>query len=122
MIFAFSIMMVYLVGGWFHTNATLLTIEEIKRNFRFYPKHYCMPPRWMRKFFNMKKREIPKYLCYRMYLYAATFLWAFISFIISLLSQFNELTMAIVGYLPLVYLFPDIVVFLIFRWIYIKFT
>ena len=122
MMWALYMMAFYLVGGWFHTDAILLTIDEIKTNFRFYPKHYCMPPRWMRKFFKMKKREIPKFLCYRLYVCFAAFLWAFIGFIIAFVSQFNVVIIALVWFLPCFYLIPDIIVFLILRWIYIKFT
>ena len=50
-----------------HKNHMKLAIEDIKTNFRFFPKHYAMPPRWIRKHFNLRKNEIPKFCLFGLY-------------------------------------------------------
>lgn len=42
--------------------------KEVRTNFKFYPKHYIMPPRWIRKMFSLPKREMAKYLVFHLYL------------------------------------------------------
>lgn len=38
-------------------------IKEIGVNRRYYPKHYAIPRRWIRKVFELEKREIPRFIC-----------------------------------------------------------
>ena len=40
--------------------------KNIRTNFKFYPKRYIMPPRWMRKIFSLPKKEMPKFLFCRL--------------------------------------------------------
>ena len=50
-----------------HKRHMKLAIEDIRINFRFFPKHYAMPPRWIRKHFNLRKKEIPKFCLFGLY-------------------------------------------------------
>ncbi len=43
-------------------NSTIGMINEIGINARFYPKQYTTLPNSIRKFFNIKNKEIPKFL------------------------------------------------------------
>lgn len=45
-------------------NMTVNMIEDIGINHRsrYYPKHYIAPKKWMRKFFHINQRVIPRYL------------------------------------------------------------
>lgn len=43
--------------------------REIEKNgisFRYYPKHYIAPKRWIRNLFHIKKHKIPRYLYYEL--------------------------------------------------------
>ncbi len=70
-------------------------IEEIKTNFRFFPKHYVLPPRWIRKRFKLKKEEIPKFLLCRL---LGSTLCFILSFIMPFAFLFTQLVPAI-GYI-----------------------
>ncbi len=45
----------YLLISFFIKNSAIEMIEQIGRNSKLYPKHYCMPSPWMRKCFKLKK-------------------------------------------------------------------
>lgn len=47
------------------------SIKEVKTNFKFFPRHYSMPPKWIRKLYHLKKAKIPKYLLFMLYLSVA---------------------------------------------------
>ena len=40
-------------------------IKEIGTVSRYFPKHYMAPPKWMRRFFQIRHRVIPRYLYFR---------------------------------------------------------
>lgn len=40
--------------------------KDIRTNFKFYPRHYMMPPIWMRNIFSLPKKEMPKFLVCRL--------------------------------------------------------
>lgn len=44
-------------------NFAIGMIKEIGINRRYYPKHYAIPRRWIRKVFELEKREIPRFIC-----------------------------------------------------------
>ena len=79
---------------WFYyitRNRATFMINEIKTNFKFYPKHYSMPPKWIRKHFNLKKAEIPKFLLLRLYWAIAILAFIPATVIVCLISQLNAL-------------------------------
>lgn len=67
----FGVIFVLIGGGllqffcWW--NATRGMINENHINQKFYPKHYTVPSRFIKKFFMIKKQKIPKYLYYMCY-------------------------------------------------------
>ena len=50
-------------------NMTVNMIEDIGINHRsrYYPKHYIAPQKWMRKFFHINQRVIPRYLYFELF-------------------------------------------------------
>lgn len=50
-------------------NMTVNMIEDIGINHRsrYYPKHYIAPKKWMRKFFHINQRVIPRYLYFELF-------------------------------------------------------
>lgn len=49
-------------------NSTVGMIERTGTNTRYYPKHYIVPQRWVKKLFGIKDRVIPKYLYRELFL------------------------------------------------------
>ena len=49
---------------------TTKLIEDIGINHRsrYYPKHFIAPKKWMRKFFHINQRVIPRYLYFELYI------------------------------------------------------
>lgn len=47
-------------------NSTVGMIKEIGIDSRYYPKHYIIPKRWMRNFFHINQRTIPRYLYFEL--------------------------------------------------------
>lgn len=45
-----------------YKNSAIRANKDIRTNFTFYPRHYMMPPRWMRKIFSLPKKEMAKFL------------------------------------------------------------
>lgn len=46
-------------------NSASNVLKDICINSRYYPKHYCSVPKWMRNFFNIKQKTIPKFIYFR---------------------------------------------------------
>ena len=57
----------YFASSSFFKDLATGEISEIKINFRLYPRHYCMPPSWIRKLFKLPKVKIPKFLLIELY-------------------------------------------------------
>ena len=49
-------------------NSAINATKEICINSRYYPKHYCHTPSWIKKFFKVKQNSIPKFICFEFYL------------------------------------------------------
>ena len=47
-------------------NSAVAMIKEIGINSRYYPKHYITPKRWMRNFYHVTQRMIPRYLYFEL--------------------------------------------------------
>ena len=53
---------------FYNKSFTIEMIKEICINPPYYPKHYCIVPRWIKKCFKVKQRMIPKFLCFEFYI------------------------------------------------------
>lgn len=51
-----------------YRGAALHGEKDIRTNMKFYPRHYAVPPRWMRKLFSLSKRDMAKFLIFHLYL------------------------------------------------------
>lgn len=49
-------------------NSSIGMIESVGKTSRHYPKWYIRPARWVRKLFNIKQHEIPRYLYFELFL------------------------------------------------------
>ena len=75
--------------------ASILFIKEVGINFRHYPSWYFDPPKWMRKFFKLKSRQmIPKFLYGEFYLTIFFCLFGLTNFVLYI-CQGNNLLSAI---------------------------
>lgn len=54
------------MGSFAHRSAAINGDREVRINFKYYPKHYSTPPRWMRKLFSLPKREMANYLVFQL--------------------------------------------------------
>lgn len=53
------------LSGMACRNSAFEMIKEIGTVSRYFPKHYKAPPKWMRRFFQIRQRVIPRYLYFR---------------------------------------------------------
>ena len=70
------------MGSLGYRGAALHGDKEIRTNMKFYPRHYAVPPRWMRKLFSLPKRDMAKYLIFHLYLSLGYAVLAIVCFII----------------------------------------
>ena len=116
---ALGLSIVYIIGFYRYYRITAkLEIEKIKTNFKFYPKHYVLPPRWIRKHFKLKKKSIPKFIMFRLYLAVAFIALIPITIIIFLLPIVNATFMYWMPFGLIFFAFVDVVVFEILCSIY----
>lgn len=86
--------------GWYGTAiSSRKIIKEVGFHKKYYPKRYIMPSRRFRKFFKLKKIEIPKWL-YLEFCMSFVYIGLFVAFLLSYL------------------LFNKAIVFQAFIWIY----
>ena len=111
---------VYVLLYFFFRNSAIGMIDEIKTNFKLFPKHYTLPPRWMRKHFKLKKSEIPKYLFFRLCVSMFFGLLTPVVCVVCLFSQFNACVVGAMVLLPCAFVIPDTVVFIIMSRIFKK--
>lgn len=50
-----------------HVKSSKNADKEIRTNSKFYPMHYMIPPRWLRKMFSLTKKEMAKFLVWQLY-------------------------------------------------------
>lgn len=120
MIAAASVLLLYTLLYLVIKDTTINSINKIKRNFKYYPKHYCMPSRWMRKHFKLPKREIPKFLCFRLYESAACIALIPVMFFVLLFTQFNEYVASGIIFVSAMFFLLDQIVWLILSSIFEK--
>jgi len=114
------ILVQYVLFHCFFKNSAINMIDDVKTSFRFYPKHYLLPPRWIRKLYGLKKKEIPKYLLYRLYVSLAFLLLIPINIFVLLISQINPFFSSIMILMPCVYIVLDSFIFIIVSRIFKK--
>lgn len=85
-------------------------IKEIGTIWSFYPKHYTIPPAWMQKQLRIKKKEILKYCCFKVYMANAYLFLLFINCSIYILSGFDVPTGVILYYILIGILGVDIII------------
>lgn len=42
--------------------------KVVRTNSKYYPKHYAIPSRWLRRLFSLPKRDMAKYFVFHLYL------------------------------------------------------
>ena len=94
-------------------STTKIEIEDIKTNLKYFPKHYIMPPRWIRKHFNLRKAYIPKFLLFRLYLAISFLILGPISAIICLIIKPNWYFVQAMFFTPQIFYVIDLIVFFI---------
>ena len=104
----------------FFRSTAKIKIDEIKTNFKYFPKQYSLPPRWMRKHFKLQKAEIPKFLLFRLYLAISYGVLAPISVIVGIITQFDSHVLRIMAFSSVLFVIPDSVVFIIMSHLFEK--
>ena len=100
--------------------SSLNMIKEVRTNFRLFPKHYALPPRWVRKFFGLKKDEIPKYTLVRLYVALIFGIMVFISPFVCLFTSCNADVIYYMTFVPCLFVLPDLIVYIIVLHIFKK--
>lgn len=100
-------------------NIAVSAIEETGTNSYLYPKHFIVPKRWIKKFFKIKDRVIPKYLYFELYLSLFFLIYAMVSIAISIAFNgskiVSEILIAIIYGLEITGLILNAVMSLIFK-------
>lgn len=82
----FKFIFVYLGVAWLSyascRRSALGMIKQIGTVSRYFPKHYMVPPKWMKKFFRIRQRVIPRYLCFELLVSLACLFFGLINSII----------------------------------------
>ena len=73
--------------GWY---ANSVSTKKVGIRIKFYPAHYIMPSRKMRKIFKLDKKEIPKWMYFSLYL-SFVYIILFLIFVLYVLID-DELT------------------------------
>lgn len=107
----------YLLLFLFYRNSAITAIEEIKTNFKFFPKYYSLPPRWLRNFFKLPNSEVPTFLHFRLWISFIHLCLAFLASIIHILTMgntaINSVVVAIILFTPCVFGILDTISFCI---------
>ena len=90
--------------------STIFTANQIKTNFKYYPKHYVLPPRWLRKHYKLKKTEIPKYWLFRLYVAFVIKILSPVATLVALFSLLNSTVVSALIFFPPVILLPDLLI------------
>lgn len=107
-----------LMSSYGCVNSTKIMIKEIGINEKFYPQQYIMPHRKIRRIFNLKKREIPKWLYFQLFM-SMVFVGLFLfSTTIYLGTDGNKLLAVILIYIYILLMSADLIYFLICAAIY----
>lgn len=77
-----------------YANLTKNADKEIRINFKFYPKHYMMPPHWLRKMFSLTKREMAKFLVLQLYFSIASIAIGTINAVLFLVNSSTSVNIA----------------------------
>ena len=94
-------------------------IKEIKTNFKYYPKCYRKPHRWIRKHFQLGHLEIPNFIILRLYIAILFLILAPIFGILSIIPQFKVIIFNIAVLIPVIIVFSEGIVFMIL-WFHYK--
>ncbi len=99
--------------------ATRTALKEIGINEKYYPKHYILPGRKIRKLFGLNKREIPKWL-YADFILPIIFILCLLAFLLVFSNMQNRLLvfhtfMRIYSVILVVYMLKYIICFLMFK-------
>ena len=75
--------------GWYANSLSIRRIiKKVGIRIKFYPAHYIMPSRKMRKIFKLDKKEIPKWTYLSLYL---SFVYIILFLVFSIFLQFNRI-------------------------------
>ena len=110
----------YILTCFFFRNSARAMIDDIKINSKLYSKYYCMPAKYIRMLFGLKKEKIPTYLYFRLYISIIFGFLAPTTSIICLATQFNPLATGIMLFIPPVFTLVDTPPFLIMSHIFKK--
>lgn len=102
----------------FYRVTAIDSINQISRHSKFYPKHFTTPPGWLKKCFNLKKSEIPKFLCFRLVASLGFAVAAVVVLLIYVIVQPNETGLMILLFAPCAFLIPDNIQFYICQHIF----
>lgn len=108
----------FLLSCEFYRNSTKNTIKNLMTNMDLYPKHYAIPPRFIRSIFSLKKRMLPRFICFRLY---QTLAWPIVGIVCILLLSFAASLPNYDAYSKVVFMFLysffliDTTVFVIFH-------
>lgn len=83
----------YLLGGACSTIGTKKALKEICFHREYYPKRYIMPGRRFRKFFRLRKSEIPKWI-YIEFCMTFVYIALFVVFLLLYVLLYNKLLVA----------------------------
>ena len=90
------------------------SLKNMRFNPSFFPKHYAMPPIWMRKHFNLKKAMVPKYIFATLYISAIHGVLSFVLPLVFAFSGFNEKLYLWIAMVPLCSAMFALIIYFIF--------
>ena len=114
----FGFICFFLLSCEFYRSTTKNTVKDLMTNMNLYPKHYAIPPRFIRSIFSLKKRMLPRFICFRLY---QTLVWPIVGIICIVLLSFAsslpyfETYYTVVFIVIFSYFLVDTTVFVIFH-------
>ena len=73
-------------------NRTRGAVADAGHHYGSFPKHYACPPRWLRKFFKLKKEYIPRCLIFEFYVSLVIFSMLFVLPVAWACTKFDDKT------------------------------
>ena len=105
--------------GWYANSLSIRRIiKKVGIRIKFYPAHYIMPSRKMRKIFKLDKKEIPKWTYLSLYLSFVYIILFLVFLILFLLLDAKVMVMDVFHTVYIIFMWMDVIYSTIFIFLY----
>ena len=105
--------------GWYANSLSIRRIiKKVGIRIKFYPAHYIMPSRKMRKIFKLDKKEIPKWMYFSLYLSFVYIILFLVFLILFLFLDAKVMVMDVFHTVYIIFMWMDVIYSTIFIFLY----